>query len=146
MDIRLSMQVVFWVGWGEKQRVPMFPKKFPIGSHFYPICFGRCPPFSCIDGPKGKASLLHNRTFYFGEPLMGFIWGGMDQSNWLITKKKNWTLEYWIGEVNRRGGIYYHIRICVTCSCHWKISWTNIRPNSRFVCLQKCSKLKECFF
>ncbi len=36
-------------------------------SHFYPMCLGKCcPPFTCIGGPKGKNSILQNRTFYFG--------------------------------------------------------------------------------
>jgi hypothetical protein len=43
----------------------LFPKEFPIAPYFYPICFGKCcPPFIYIPGPKGRNSIIRNRTFY----------------------------------------------------------------------------------
>jgi len=56
-----------------KKKVPKFltcsPKKIPIAHHFYPICFGKCCPlFIYMDGPKGRNSILQNKTFYFREP------------------------------------------------------------------------------
>jgi hypothetical protein len=51
---------------------------FSIAPHFHPICFGKCcPPFNYIGGPKGRNSILQNRSFYFG-----------GQSNWLVGKRK----------------------------------------------------------
>jgi hypothetical protein len=47
----------------------VFLNMFSIAPHFYPICFGKCsPPFNGIGGPKGRNSILQNRTFHFGEP------------------------------------------------------------------------------
>jgi hypothetical protein len=49
--------------------VPLSSQCVLIEPHFYPRCFGRsCPPFTYVGGPKGKNSILQNRTFYFGEP------------------------------------------------------------------------------
>jgi hypothetical protein len=46
----------------------MFPNMFSIAPQFYPICFGKCcPPFTHIDRPKGRNSMLQNITFCFGE-------------------------------------------------------------------------------
>jgi hypothetical protein len=50
-------------GGEEEQKVPqvldMFPKEFPVTTHFYPICFGKCcPPFTFIGGPKGRNWLI----------------------------------------------------------------------------------------
>jgi hypothetical protein len=42
-------------GWGfiAKISLSMFFSEFPIASHFYPICFGKCyPPFTYIVGPR----------------------------------------------------------------------------------------------
>ncbi len=54
-------------GWSN-QRVPKFwpiPQKVPYSTYFYPICFDKCfPPFLYIGGPKGRNSILQNKTFY----------------------------------------------------------------------------------
>ncbi len=73
-----------------------FPKEFSIAPHFYPICFGKCcPPFTYIHGqPKGRNSMLQNRTLYLGSLHSFSFFGVMSQSNWLIAnQKKNWTWE-----------------------------------------------------
>jgi len=37
------------------QAPDMFPKKFQMVLHFYPICFEKCcPPFTYIGRPKGR--------------------------------------------------------------------------------------------
>jgi len=57
-------------GWGvvkakSSQVFDLFPKEFPIAPYLCPICFGKCcPPLICIDGPKGRNSTIHNKTFY----------------------------------------------------------------------------------
>jgi hypothetical protein len=95
-------KLFFWVGRGEKQRVPMFPKKFPIVPHFYPICFGRCcPPFISTEGERGRLLYFTTEPSTLGSLQWVFFWG-MDQSNRLITVKKNWTLEA-PHVLNRRG-------------------------------------------
>jgi hypothetical protein len=60
-----------------KQTVPKFltysPKEFPITPYFYPTCFGKCwPPFIYIGGPKGRNSVLQNRTFYLTASIVSF--------------------------------------------------------------------------
>jgi hypothetical protein len=54
----------------DSHQVPnMFPNVFSIAPHFDPLCFGKCcPPLVYIGGPKGRNSILQNRTFYFGCP------------------------------------------------------------------------------
>jgi hypothetical protein len=60
-----------------------------MAPHFYPICFGRCfSPFTYIGGPKGRNSILQNRTFYFGEPLKFLFFWAAGQWNWLYSQKK----------------------------------------------------------
>ncbi len=84
MDSELSMQVFFfvvvvlWMGGGgeagrskaKSSQVPdMFPKEFPIALYLYPIRFDKCCPLvTFIGGPKGRNSILQNRTFYSAEP------------------------------------------------------------------------------
>jgi hypothetical protein len=66
--------VVFsmWGREGQSKEFPspnMFHKEFSIELHFYPTCFNKhCPPFTSIGGPKGKNSILQNRTFYLDKP------------------------------------------------------------------------------
>jgi len=51
------------------QVLDMYPKEFPIAPHFYPISFGKCCSlFTNIGGPRGRNSMIQNRTFYLGEP------------------------------------------------------------------------------
>ncbi len=65
------------------------PQHVLIEPHFYPRCFGRsCPSFTYIGGPKGKNSILQNKTFYFGEPYQFQFFGVIGQSNWLVPKKQ----------------------------------------------------------
>jgi hypothetical protein len=69
------------------QYVPQVPNLFSIACHFHPICFGKCcPRFTYIGGPKGRNSILHNRTLYFGEPPQFLFILVMGQSNWLVAK------------------------------------------------------------
>jgi len=71
-------------------RFPMCsPRVFPIAPHFPPICFAQSPPLSHLyTWPKGEALHLSIEfskvsTFFFA----------IDQSNWLIAKRKTWTCE-----------------------------------------------------
>jgi hypothetical protein len=59
----------WWFKAKSSQVHDMFSKEFPIAPHFYLICFDKCyPPFTySAGGPKGRNSILQNRTFYFGE-------------------------------------------------------------------------------
>jgi len=55
------------------QVLNMFPKKFPISPHTYPICFGKCcSPLIYIGGPKGTNFITQNITLCFGN-LHNFI-------------------------------------------------------------------------
>ncbi len=74
-----------WGGWGDFFPIfPWFPMcsfKFPMGSQYVPqhilhstsllspMFWNYRPPFTYIDGPKGRNSILQNKTFYFEEPL-----------------------------------------------------------------------------
>jgi len=66
-----------------------FPRVFPIAPRFNLICFAQSPPLlTYTGGPKGEA--LH---FSIGSSILGSLHGFnfffvMDQSSWLITKKK----------------------------------------------------------
>jgi len=44
----------------------VFPNMFSIAPHFSPICTLLSPIY--VAGPKGRNSILQNRTFYCGEP------------------------------------------------------------------------------
>ncbi len=61
-----------------------------IAPHFYPICFGKCcPSFTYIAGPKGRISILQNRTFYFGEPPIKYANHKSKKKLFLILKIKS---------------------------------------------------------
>jgi hypothetical protein len=81
VGIRLSMQVVFWVGWGEKQRVPKFLTCSPKSSRYYFTFI----PYALADvlllspiymGQTGRTLSFTVVAFYFGEPPMGFFFFG----------------------------------------------------------------------
>ncbi len=86
------------------------PFKFPVGSHQVPNVFPKgCSqqhlalipyvlpkvfPFSPIQLGHRRKQLDFNRTFDFWGALIVSIFFVMDQSNWLIAKKKkSWTFE-----------------------------------------------------
>jgi hypothetical protein len=79
------------------------PNIFSIAPRCYPICFGRCSsPFSYTCGPKGRNSMLQNRTFHFGEPLKFHFFWVAGQWNWLHHQKR--TLNFGgTSLINRRG-------------------------------------------
>ncbi len=59
-------------------KLPKFPKLLPsifsIAPHFYPVCFGKCcPPLTYIGGPKGRNSILQNRTLFWGAFIISFL-------------------------------------------------------------------------
>ncbi len=70
-------------------RFPMCsPRVFPIAPCFKPICFAQSPSLLIyISGPKGDALHLSIESSILGR-LHSFIFFGMGQSNWLVTKKK----------------------------------------------------------
>jgi hypothetical protein len=81
------------------------PQVFSIASHFYLICFGKCfPPCAYIGGAKGKELYTSKwGTFYFAEPPYFHVSWVMNQSNWLVAKKKlNLESPH---RINRRGEI-----------------------------------------
>jgi hypothetical protein len=58
-----------WYPLGSQNVPNVFSNMFSIAPHFYPIRFSKCcPPFTYLSGPKGRNSILQNRTLYFGEP------------------------------------------------------------------------------
>jgi hypothetical protein len=51
--------------------------KLGVSKSHWDICWYKpiscCPPFNYIGGPKGRSNILHNRTFYFGQPPYFFF-------------------------------------------------------------------------
>ncbi len=52
----------------------LLPNIFSIAPHFYLVWFGKCcPPFTYIGGPKGRNSILQNRTLFWGDSIISFF-------------------------------------------------------------------------
>jgi hypothetical protein len=63
---------------------------FPTAPRFNPIVLPKVLPFSPIWlGQRGEAPLPFQKNFYFGGLQKFQLFFAMDQSNWLIAKKKD---------------------------------------------------------
>ncbi len=102
-DSRLSH--ASFLGEGVKSKssqVPdMFPKEVPITPQFSPICFGKCcPPFTYIVRPKGRNSVIRNRTLHFGEPPNFFFFLVMVQMKLAHCKINKGCVTLWLSHLH----------------------------------------------
>jgi hypothetical protein len=60
-----SHYIPFKFPMGSHQVSNVFLNMFSIAPHFYPMCLGRCPPFTYIGGQKGEELYTSKENLLF---------------------------------------------------------------------------------